>query len=1380
MKYISFLLVLLLVVHLFAAETTPKQMILKTDSTLESKTSFQNEEINQYLQSFSVKNIKSILPQLGNYFLVEVDKKIDWQQLQNAKPAAVESIQPNYLNQMLLTPNDTRYDEQLEYLQNINLPAAWNYSTGNGEILVGIVDSGIHFDHPDLNENIFINEAEIPDNGIDDDGNSYVDDWHGWDFTDASELGYMASGDYLEQDNDPTDEYNHGTHVAGIIAADTNNNFGISGVSWNNKVLPVRAGFKTADGVSGYLQDDDAAAGIIYCADMGADIINCSWGSDSFSQIIADACQYAYSKGSILVVSSGNTGQSGVWYPAHLSSTIAVGAVDNNNERAIFSTFGPHLDLVAPGVNILSTYATTEDNYFSTQSGTSMAAPIVSSAISLLLSINSDLTFQEVLNHLTNSCVDLGDNNFDNYYGNGLLDVYTLLTTFNQLEIDISSPAENAYLKDDVEIIGTANCQNFWRYSVAYTTEQNPSSLDWFDVDTHQNTPQYYYEPKENETLASFDLPNIETRYTLRLDMVTTDNQHHYFMKDVYVDKTAPQLYGAYFMKRYKAEKPLYFLQTVFDDKINLELQVQFAQQSYVIHNNVADSILVLPLPENIPQGSCNVNVTATNLSGLENSWNNVLSFYTATETIGVNSYTTQNLDNELKLVDHAIDFNGDDTAAEFIATEIAGASQTNRIFQLQNNELSTLYSFADIFYPLDITSNWAGNKTLSLGISSNEGVLYRVFTTGNNYADSLYWSTGQVYGGAFIDYDLDGTDELALIKNKTINNVTKRVIMLYDENLEEMDYLLNETPTYQRNEFIALKCADLNNDGQAEILTADKDGDIMIFEKIDDKFTMTWHSKLPVQNSYYLDINDYNGDGQLEFCAGGYYQNDTDMNKTFSYFAVFGINENEIELIDYLSFTEVLQKNSLTSGDMDGDGDQELIIAVTPNIYIADLQAGQLTPMWQGEANSIENNSILCLENTNSIIVNKGYGDDYYSILIQPANFTGPATPHNFSLRPLNATQVELNWQSGHSVKVYRKFKDEIQEITEIEADSYIDSSFTSLPHYTVGDTLYYSLSAYDEQQLPPESLPTNWKRAIPFPQPILQQIIMSAANELKIIFTSQLANSALDCGNYNVNNQVGKPASINFISQQKGLLLSFQQPFADLANYSLQISSLEGRTGVLQHGLEFSFQYQQDVTGPKLTEAEVVETNTVRLYFNEALDETTVENLANYSMVMPSIDWNNELETVEYSAMDADYTILLHMQKPLQYSNQAYFVKLENIKDLSGNVIQNDGNKTHFRLTDIEDLNHLIVYPNPFNTNKYEHISFANLPLEKPGKIWIYELDGGLVFKDKIDELSVLENVYRWDGRNSSGAKVASGLYIFVLNIGDDYKRGKIAVVH
>ncbi|MDY6916013.1 MAG: S8 family serine peptidase, partial [Candidatus Cloacimonadota bacterium] len=340
MKFLKFLLVLLVFPHLFAAEITPKQIIIKTDAELQSKTSFQNNKINQMLAEYSVHNIETILPQLGNYYLIEVADKIDWEKLQNSKPAIIESMQPNYLNEMLLSPNDEMYGEQLSYFQSINLPAAWNYSTGNGEISIGIVDSGIHFDHPDLTENIFINTNEIPYNGIDDDGNGYVDDWRGWDFTDAPELDYMASGDYIEQDNDPTDEYNHGTHVAGIIAADTNNKIGVSGVSWNNKILPVRAGFKTADGVSGYLQDDDAAAGIIYCAEMGMDIINCSWGSSEYSQIIADACQYAYEKGSIIVVSSGNTGQSGVWYPARLSSTIAVGAVDSYNQVAIFSTYG--------------------------------------------------------------------------------------------------------------------------------------------------------------------------------------------------------------------------------------------------------------------------------------------------------------------------------------------------------------------------------------------------------------------------------------------------------------------------------------------------------------------------------------------------------------------------------------------------------------------------------------------------------------------------------------------------------------------------------------------------------------------------------------------------------------------------------------------------------------------------------------------------------------------------------------------------------------------------------------------------------------------------------------------------------------------------------
>ena len=157
-----------------------------------------------------------------------------------------------------------------------------NITTGSEHVLVAVVDSGINLEHPDLQANIFINHAEIPDNGIDDDGNGYIDDWIGWDFADAPELAEIALGDYLDQDNDPDDENYHGTHVAGIIGAVGNNGIGVCGVNWNVKLLAVRAGFRTTDS-AGFLQDDDAAAAIIYAADMGAQVINLSWEMTIFA-----------------------------------------------------------------------------------------------------------------------------------------------------------------------------------------------------------------------------------------------------------------------------------------------------------------------------------------------------------------------------------------------------------------------------------------------------------------------------------------------------------------------------------------------------------------------------------------------------------------------------------------------------------------------------------------------------------------------------------------------------------------------------------------------------------------------------------------------------------------------------------------------------------------------------------------------------------------------------------------------------------------------------------------------------------------------------------------------------------------------------------------
>ena len=272
--------------------------------------------------------------------------------------------EPNFYYELDAVPNDPRFPE-LWGLQNtgqlvngvfgtadadIDAPEAWETTTGSATVRVGVVDSGVAYDHPDLAANIWSNPGEIAGNGIDDDRNRFIDDVRGWDFIDS--------------DNSPRDVVGHGTHVAGTIGARSNNGQGVAGVNWNSSVMPVRA--CNVDGCA----TSAIVSAFFYAAGMGARVVNASLGGPNFSQAMRDVINV--SPDTLFVVSAGNDGLNldapGVNdFPCEVdqANVICVAATDQRDALASFSNYGAAaVDLAAPGVSVLSPFVT-PDTVFS-------------------------------------------------------------------------------------------------------------------------------------------------------------------------------------------------------------------------------------------------------------------------------------------------------------------------------------------------------------------------------------------------------------------------------------------------------------------------------------------------------------------------------------------------------------------------------------------------------------------------------------------------------------------------------------------------------------------------------------------------------------------------------------------------------------------------------------------------------------------------------------------------------------------------------------------------------------------------------------------------------------------------------------------------------
>ncbi|MEO8247563.1 MAG: S8 family serine peptidase [Chloroflexota bacterium] len=305
--------------------------------------------------------------------------------------------------------NDPRTAEQYS-LDRMKVREAWSLTTG-GATVVAVLDTGLQWDHPDLQGIVAYNTGELgsgkESNGIDDDGNGRVDDWRGWDF--------------VGNDNNPAEDNAHGTWVSGIIAATENNGVGVAGVSWSDKVLPVKI-----MNASGTGDTSDLVAGIDYAVKRGAKVINMSIAGFPYSQAVQDAINRAWTSGAILVAAAGNYRTSERTFPADFANVVGVSATQADDEFTNWSNFGSWVEVSAPGAAVLTTNCTYCNTWgpYAAISGTSFSSPNVAGVVSLMRARFPAYTNRQIVDRLYATVDDLGYSGRDARYGIGRVNAY--------------------------------------------------------------------------------------------------------------------------------------------------------------------------------------------------------------------------------------------------------------------------------------------------------------------------------------------------------------------------------------------------------------------------------------------------------------------------------------------------------------------------------------------------------------------------------------------------------------------------------------------------------------------------------------------------------------------------------------------------------------------------------------------------------------------------------------------------------------------------------------------------------------------------------------------------------------------------------------------